>query len=185
MGESERFLVWGVTIRRPYLQGTSTGTNKQAGHRKVLEDTRMISTVSKNRATAEGPNRRRIATRVAAGLAATAAATTLAVSGAATASAQQYGSYSLSPGAGACTAPQYASYQVRADFWATADGAKFKLLRNGQVVDNTPTRVNYGAFERRSSWYNFPGAGSYTLCAQNTGYSNTIATLQLRTDWEF
>jgi hypothetical protein len=118
-------------------------------------------------------------------LAAVGAATALAVSGAASASAQQYGSYPLSPGTGACTAAQYAGYQVRADFWATADGAKFKLLRNGQVVQNTPTRVNYGAFDLRSSWYTFPGPGYYSVCAQNTGDRNTIATMQLRTDWEF
>ena len=123
-------------------------------------------------------------TRVGAGLAAAGAAAAIAVTGAASASAQQYGSYSLSPGQGACTAPQYASYQVRADFWATGDGAKFKLLKNGQVVINTPSRATFGAFDLRSAWGNFPGPGYYTLCAQNTGDRNTIATMQLRTDGE-
>ncbi|MGV1007972.1 MAG: hypothetical protein ACOYBY_05105, partial [Dermatophilaceae bacterium] len=108
----------------------------------------------------------------------------IAVTGAASASAQHYGSYPLTPGAGACTSPQYASYQVRADFWATGDGAKFKLLRNGQVVINTPSRVTVGAFDLRSAWGSFPGAGSYTLCAQNTGDRTTIATMALRTDGE-
>ncbi len=132
----------------------------------------------------DSKRRRRIATRVGAGLAAAGAAAALAVTGAASASAQQYGSYPLSPGQGACTAPQYASFQVRADFWATGDGAKFKLLKNGQVVINTPFRATAGAFEFRSSNGTFPGPGYYTLCAQNTGDRNTIATMQLRTDWE-
>ncbi len=118
------------------------------------------------------------------GLAISGAAAALSVAGVATASAQQYGSYPLSPGAGACTPSQYAGYQVRVDAWATNQGAKIKLLRNGVVVANTPTRVNSWSYEARTSWGNFPGAGYYSVCAQNTGTANTIATLQLRTDAE-
>ncbi len=75
-------------------------------------------------------------------LAVAGAAAGISVAGATTASAQQYGSYSLTPGSGQCTASQYASYQVRGDTSATVDGAKMKLLRNGVVVWNTPSRVN-------------------------------------------
>ena len=118
-------------------------------------------------------------------LVSTGAAAAFSIAGASVASAQQYGSYSLSPGAGDCTNAQYASYQVRVDGWATNQGAKFKLLRNGVVVANTPTRVNSWSAEFRSAYGNFPGAGYYSVCAQNTGSANTIATLQLRTDGEF
>lgn len=121
--------------------------------------------------------------KILTGLATVAAATALGVTGAATASAQQYGSFPLSPGQGACSGAQYANYQVRADGWATAGGAKFKLLRNGYVVANSPTRVN--AWSAQLSGWTFPGAGYYTVCAQNTGTTNTIATLQLLTDAEF
>ena len=109
----------------------------------------------------------------------------ISVGGASTASAQQYGSYALSPGAGQCTPTQYASYQVRADASATADGAKFKLVRNGVVVANTANRANIWAMELRSAYGNFPGPGYYSVCAQNAGTRNTVATLQLRTDYEF
>ena len=84
-----------------------------------------------------------------------------------------------------CTPAQYAAYQVRTDGWATWNGAKFKLLRNGVVVDITPTRVNEIAIELRTSYGTFPGPGYYTWCAQNTGTTNTKATLQLRSDYEF
>jgi hypothetical protein len=84
-----------------------------------------------------------------------------------------------------CSATQYASYQVRADGWATAQGAKFKLLRNGVVITNTPGRATQWAAEYRSAYGTFPGAGYYSVCAQNTGTTNTIVTLQLRTDSEF
>ena len=127
----------------------------------------------------------KIARRIVNGIAVSGAVAALSVAGAATASAQQYGSYPLAPSQGQCTPAQYASFQVRGDGWATNQGAKFKLLRNGVVVANTPYRVNSWSIELRSSYGNFPGPGYYSLCAQNTGTLNTIATLQLRTDWEF
>jgi hypothetical protein len=128
---------------------------------------------------------RSLTRKIVTGLALTGAAVTLTVTGAGAASAQQYGSHPLSPGQGDCTAAQYAGYQVRGDAWATGQGAKFKLLRNGVVVWNSPTRATAAAVELRSAYGTFPGPGYYTLCAQNTGTLNTIATLQLRTDSEF
>ena len=125
------------------------------------------------------------ARRIVTGLAVAGAVTAITIGGAPTAAAQQYGSYPLSPGQGACTSAQYASSKVRADGWATSNGAKFKLLRNGSVVYSTPTRVTSIAIELRSDNGTFPGAGYYTWCAQNTGTTNTTATLQLRTDNEF
>lgn len=126
-----------------------------------------------------------VARRIVTGLAITGAAAALSVAGAGAASAQQVGSYALSPGQGQCTPVQYAGYQVRGDAWATGQGAKFKLLRNGVVVWNTPSRATAAAVELRSAYGTFPGPGNYSLCAQNTGTTNTIATLQLRTDGEF
>ena len=125
------------------------------------------------------------ARKIITSLAVAGAAAAISVGGASTASAQQYGSYALSPGAGPCTPTQYASYQVRADASATADGAKFKLVRNGVVVANTANRANIWAMELRSAYGNFPGPGYYSVCAQNAGTRNTVATLQLRTDYEF
>jgi hypothetical protein len=91
----------------------------------------------------------------------------------------------LTPGNGVCSANQYASYQVRADGYATNQGAKFKLLRNGVVIQNTPTRVNAWSGELRSAYGTFPGPGYYSICAQNTGTANTTVTLQIRSDYEF
>ena len=120
-----------------------------------------------------------------AGIAAvTTAAATLAIAGAGSASANTYGSYGLAPGQTACV-QQYASYQVRADGTATGGGAKFKLLANGVVVHNTPNRVTGYAVELRSAYGNFPGPGYYSVCATNTGTTNTVVPLRLRTDGEF
>jgi hypothetical protein len=125
-----------------------------------------------------------ITRKIIKGIAVTAAAGALSFGAAATASAQQTGSYPLSPGAGQCTNTQYAGYQVRADGIATGQGAKFKLLRNGVVVANTANRATGWSIELRTAYGNFPGPGYYSVCAQNTGTTNTIATLTLRTDSE-
>lgn len=125
------------------------------------------------------------ARKIIKGLAVTAAAAAISAGGAATASAQQSGAYALAPGTGQCTNTQYASYQVRADGSATGQGAKFKLLRNGVVVSNTANRATAWAVELRSAYGTFPGPGYYSVCAQNTGTTNTTGTLQLRTDAEF
>lgn len=129
--------------------------------------------------------RRSIASRIGAGLAVAGAAVAFSLGGATAASAQSYGSTPLAPTAGTCSPSQYAGYQVRADGWATVQGAKFKLLKNGVVVLNSPTRANSWSAELRTSYGTFPGPGYYSVCAQNTGTANTIATLQLRTDSEF
>lgn len=127
----------------------------------------------------------RLVTRIASAALATGAAAAIALAGAGAANAGQPVNQGLSPNGGTvCTQPQYASFQVRGDGYATADGAKFKLLRNGSVIANTPYRVNNYFTELRSAYGNFPGAGYYSLCAVNTGDRNTIATVQIRTDWE-
>src|SRR6478672_4859301 len=105
-----------------------------------------------------------IARKIIKGIAVTAAAGALSVGAATTASAQQTGSYPLSPGAGQCTNTQYAGYQVRA---------------NGVVVANTANRATGWSIELRTAYGNFPGPGYYSVCAQNTGTTNTIATLTL------
>jgi hypothetical protein len=126
-----------------------------------------------------------LAARIAGAVLATGAASAIALAGAGAANAQQHSSTPLAPGQGVCSTAQYASYQVRADGWATGQGAKFKLLRNGVVINTTPNRANAWAAEYRSAYGTFPGPGSYTVCAQNTGTTNTTVTLQLRTDYEF
>ncbi len=123
--------------------------------------------------------------RIGSGIAAAAAVAAITLGGASSASAAQYASVTLAPGQGVCTAPQYAGYQVRAEGFATGQGAKFKLQRGGVVVVNTPTRVNNWNAELRSAYGTFPGPGSYAACAQNTGTTNTTVSLQLRSDWEF
>ena len=127
----------------------------------------------------------RLTARVASGVLATGAAAAIALLGAGAANAAPPVSQGLAPGGTVCSPSQYASFQVRGDGWATADGAKFKLVRNGGVIANTPTRVNNYAIELRSAYGNFPGPGYYSLCATNTGTRNTLATVQIRTDNEF
>jgi len=106
-----------------------------------------------------------------------------AVVGANPASADTVSTFGLGPGQTACV-QQYASYQARVDGTGTAGGAKFKVLKNGAVTANTPSRANQYAAEFRSAYGNFPGPGSYSLCATNTGTTNTIVTLHVRTDGE-
>ena len=116
------------------------------------------------------------------------AASTLAgvatIAAAGQASADVATSVSLSPGQSYCVS-QYAGYQVRGDGWATAGGARFKLLRAGTVLEATPGRVTAWAAERRTAYGNFPGPGVYSVCAYNTGDTRTTATLRIRSDGEF
>ena len=126
-----------------------------------------------------------LSTRIASGVLATGAAAAFALAAAGAANAGPPVSQGLAPGATVCTQSQYAAFQVRGDGSATVDGAKFKLVRNGGVVANTPTRVNNYAIELRSAYGTFPGPGYYSLCATNTGTRNTLATVQIRTDNEF
>jgi hypothetical protein len=115
---------------------------------------------------------------------ATAGIAGLAVAGATAASANTSNTFGLAPGQTACV-QQYAAYQVRVDGTATGGGAKFKVLQNGVVVANTPNRASSYALELRSAYGSFPGPGTYSLCATNTGTTNTIVTLRVRSDGEF
>jgi hypothetical protein len=124
--------------------------------------------------------RRRFGRLALATTAATAAAL-VGLSGAA--QAVQVTTHTLAPGASACVT-QYAGYQVRGTGWATADGARFKLLRNGQVVIAAPGRSTQWSAELRTAYGNFPGPGYYAVCAYNTGTRSTTVTLELRTDAE-
>lgn len=115
--------------------------------------------------------------------AAAGATAVLAVATAPLASAVVSRTDSLAPGQSSCVS-QYASYQVRGEGWATNGGARFKLLRNGQVVQATGGRVTSAALEARTSYGTFPGAGTYSFCAYNTGTSYPVATITIRTDSE-
>jgi hypothetical protein len=100
------------------------------------------------------------------------------------ASADAFQAIPLNPGQSACVS-QYAGYQVRADGTATGGGARFKLLKNGAVIDATPGRVGFWQSERRTAYGTFTGAGYYSACAYNTGDTRTTVTLRIRTDGEF
>ena len=133
---------------------------------------------------------RSIPARIAAAVLATGAATAFALAGAGAANAGPLTGQFLTPNGGqVCSNSQYAGFQVRGEGTATMDsagngGAKFKLVKNGQVVANTPNRVSGWTVERRSSFGNFDGPGYYQLCAVNTGNSYTYATVQIFTDYE-
>ena len=109
---------------------------------------------------------------------------TALLAGAGAASADTYTTQPLDPGASFCVS-QWASYQVRGEGTATGGGARFKLLRNGVVLDATTGRVGSWVGERRTSYGNFPGAGTYSACAYNTGTTRTTVFLRIRTDGEF
>jgi hypothetical protein len=98
--------------------------------------------------------------------------------------ANTYTGQFLGPGQSACIS-QYAAYQVRIDTTATARGAKFRLYRNGSQVaaSPTPTTTAWSA-EYRTAFGNFPGPGDYSLCAVNSGTTNTFVTLRVRSDGE-
>jgi hypothetical protein len=123
----------------------------------------------------------RRATVLVGGLAAT-AAVALAAPGAAfadTRNAQQ-----LTPGQSTC-ASQDARYQVRLEGTATKSGAKFRIYRNGVLLYGFPGDTSTTATaEYRTSLGNFPGPGTYTICALNKQATNTFATLRVRSDAE-
>jgi hypothetical protein len=146
--------------------------------------TTCTATCAATASTATTRTARRRTSRLGTGLAVAGAAAALSFSGAGAASASVVQSFTLAPGQTACVA-QYVSYQVRVDGRATGQGAKFKVLRNGQVIVNTANREPSWTYELRSAYGTFPGPGSYSFCASNTGTTNTIVTLQLRSDYEF
>lgn len=128
--------------------------------------------------------------RIAAAVLATGAATAIALAGAGAANAGPLTGQYLAPNGGQiCSNSQYAGFQVRGEGTATMDrngngGAKFKLIKNGVVVANTPNRVSGWTVDRRAAFGNFAGPGHYQLCAVNTGNSTTYATVQIFTDGE-
>jgi hypothetical protein len=126
---------------------------------------------------------RSLKARAAAATVVAASAAALSLAGAGAAAASQSVTIPLEPGQAACVS-QYAGYQVRADGSATGQGARFKLLRNGAVVQATYGRVGSWSTELRSSWGYFPGPGYYAACAYNTGSSRTTVFLQISTDGE-
>ncbi|MFP5415686.1 MAG: hypothetical protein ACLGHZ_02225 [Actinomycetes bacterium] len=96
--------------------------------------------------------------------------------------AQQFGSFTLAPGATACV-QQYASYQVRGDGWASRP-VKFSLKKNGMTLNPVPAGT-YWAQEYRVSYGTFPGSGFYQVCAFNNGTQTASVQIQIRTDYEF
>jgi hypothetical protein len=71
-------------------------------------------------------------------------------------------------------------YQVRAEGTATGTGARFRFLRNGVVLDATPVdTARTFAAERRSAYGNYPGSGTYTICAANHHATSTLVNLRI------
>jgi hypothetical protein len=71
-------------------------------------------------------------------------------------------------------------YQVRVEGSATKKGARFRFLRNGVVLQATSvdTAPSFAA-ERRTSLGNYPGGGTYTICAANHHATNTLVNLHV------
>jgi hypothetical protein len=77
-------------------------------------------------------------------------------------------------------------YQVRAEGSATRNGARFRFLRNGTVLDATSTdTVQTYAAERRTSRGNYPGPGTYEICAANHAATDTLVNLHILFNNEF
>jgi hypothetical protein len=77
-------------------------------------------------------------------------------------------------------------YQVRAEGSATRNGARFRFLRNGAVLDATPfdTATAFAA-ERRTAYGNYPGPGTYEICAANHATTSTLVNLHILFNNEF
>jgi len=117
------------------------------------------------------------------------AAGAMAVLAPATAHADQIGwGGTLLPGQTQCLSRTADSsvYQVRVEGDATKKGARFRFLRNGVVLDATAvdTATSYAA-ERRTAYGNFPGPGTYTICAANHQTTNTLVNLHVLFNNEF
>jgi hypothetical protein len=77
-------------------------------------------------------------------------------------------------------------YQVRVEGDATKNGARFRFLRNGVVLNATPVdTVTSFAAERRTAYGNYPGPGTYTICAANHQATNTLVNLHVLFNNEF
>lgn len=129
---------------------------------------------------------RSIRTRIARYLIIAGIIATAAVGAGGVAFAEQTASGTILPGNQLCTAAQHANIQVRGFGTASGTlpqgGAKFKLLRNGVVVNNTAQRVLGATLQFLPP--TFPGPGDYQMCANNTGSSPVSVTLDLKTDGE-
>lgn len=91
----------------------------------------------------------------------------------------------LTPGSVSCIG-QHANTQVHGDGTATADGAKFFIYREGVQVYSSGGRLqNWGKNITATSNPVFPGAGDYTVCAKNTGATNTLVNFYILSDGEF
>ena len=115
-------------------------------------------------------------------LAVTGIAATLAVGAPLAANAAQNAAIVLTPGSTACV-KQYAGFQYRATV-NSVHPVGTSVTRNGVIVafQFPATAV---AYEGRTSWGTFPGAGTYKVCASNNTTSNTKVTFSLLTDGEF
>jgi hypothetical protein len=77
-------------------------------------------------------------------------------------------------------------YQVRAEGSATRNGARFRFLHNGVVLNATSTDTATAfAAERRTAYGNYPGPGTYTICAANHHPTNTLVNLRILVNNEF
>ncbi len=75
---------------------------------------------------------------------------------------------------------------MRFDATGSNKGDKFRVYHNGTQIgaSATDTTIAYAA-EFRTSYGNFPGAGTYTICALNKQTTNSFVSLQIRSDGEF
>jgi len=77
-------------------------------------------------------------------------------------------------------------YQVRAEGSATRNGARFRFLHNGVVLNASPTDTTTSfAAERRTAYGNYPGSGTYTICAANHYPTSTLVNVRILFNNEF
>ena len=117
------------------------------------------------------------------------AASALAVLAPSAAQAEPIGWGGTVPGGQSQCFSRYADsnvYQVRVDGTATNKGARFRFLRNGVVLNATTvdTAPSFAA-ERRTSLGNYPGGGTYTICAANHYGTGTLVNLHVLFNNEF
>jgi len=94
----------------------------------------------------------------------------------------------VQPGQTQCFSRTAASfvYQVRAEGSATRAGARFRFLYNGVVLNASPTDTATAfAAERRTAYGNYPGSGTYTICAANHHATSTLVNLRILVNNEF
>jgi hypothetical protein len=105
----------------------------------------------------------------------------------AAAQAAQFNAGYVAPNGGLlCTNSQYASYAARGEGNANNPGVRFLVYRNGVEVYKSPTGTTTAfAWEGRSAYGTFPGAGYYMVCAKNNGASSVyVSRLLITTDAE-